>query len=128
MLNNSGELLRATQDAEDSLIGSLLIESTKGNREAIEQSIKLCLPTSFYFENDRRLYQAMISCQAPPHQINTANELSTHNNLQTDDCSHMSYCISIVPCSLDYLHYARCVASYSSQRSGNKKIHYRDTI
>jgi len=128
MPNNSSEILQASLDAEDALIGSILIESTDGTRGAINQVAGVIKPADFYTEMDRDIFSAMLSCPLPPHQINTAHQMLADNTLGTGSISHMSFCISITPCSLDYLDYAEAVKRYSEIRTGKKRIIYKGAV
>lgn len=128
MPNNSSEILQASLNAEDALIGSILIESTDGTRGAISQVAGVIKPADFYTEMDRDIFSAMLSCPLPPHQINTARQMLADNTLDTGSISHMSFCISITPCSLDYLDYAESVKRYSEIRTGKKRIIYKGAV
>ena len=114
----TSEDIMATQEVEDCLIGSILLESTKGNREVINRVSGIVKPKYFYIEQNGRIYDAMLTCQLPPHQINVAMELHARNILQSGDCSHLYLVTSLVPCSLDYMDYALAVNYYWMKRTG----------
>ncbi len=122
------ELLHAVDDAEEALVGAILIEATRGTRSAIDEVSGIVSPTDFRKPQLGRIFNAMLSCSLPPHQINVALELQMSGKLEKFDCAFLSLCVSNVPCSLDYRDYARAVKSYSLERSGNKPVHYRGAI
>ncbi len=120
MQNNKAEVLQASLDAEVALLGSILIESTRGTREAINEVAKFLKPSDFRSEQNRRIFSAILSCPGPPHEINVAEQLHALNLLQDGDCSHLCLCVASVPCSLDYSDYAKAVLHYSEEREGKK--------
>lgn len=127
----NNELSTATNIAEQALIGSLLIEGACQNAKAILEVRKLVAETDFrgYYENSSiinqiihtRIFHAMLLCQYP-HQINVANKMNELGILKSSDCAYMSECIARVPCSLDYIQYARSVKDYSLRRNGIKAL------
>lgn len=125
---NNEEVSRATKDAEDCLIGAILVESTRGDRTAINGVARFIEPSHFKYTINRRIYSAMLSCPLPPHQINVANELFTRNILEPDDCSFLAYLVSLVPCSLDYIDYAKSVLQFSQVRQGVPVLRIKGVI
>jgi len=117
-MNDKWEIKQAMIDTEDSLIGAILIESARGTNEAITKVSKILKPDHFYSIRDKRIYQAMIIFPGAPHIINTALEMNNQNTLQPKDCAHLSYTISITPCSLDYMDYANAIIAYHNSRNG----------
>jgi replicative DNA helicase len=102
-------------DAEEAVIGSLLIDGT-----AIFQIADFLQPADFYFEQNQWLYDACMSLYQRDEAINQvtlAQELSRKERL--DACggaAHLSYLVSVCPTSLDILHYARIVYRLSIMR------------
>jgi replicative DNA helicase len=112
---NEARLPPNDTDAEEAVIGSLLIDGT-----AIFQIADFLLPEDFYYEQNQWLYDACISLYKRDeaiNQITVAQELSRQERL--DACggaAHLSYLISICPTSLDVEHYARIVYRLSVMR------------
>jgi replicative DNA helicase len=102
-------------DAEEAVIGSLLIDGT-----AIFQVADFLQPSDFYFEQNRLLYEATLALYQRDEAINQvtlAQELTRLGKL--DACggvARLSYLISVCPTSLDILHYARIVYRLSVMR------------
>jgi len=125
-LNNQLEVNTATEDAEESLLGAILIQSTGGSRQAIDAVMDIIRPWDFRgcVATDKpwmwiwraRVFYAMTLCESSPHIINVAHKLAELNLLEPYDCSLMAQCESNTPCSLDYLDYAKAVKDYSVKR------------
>ncbi|OGO00159.1 MAG: replicative DNA helicase [Chloroflexi bacterium RBG_13_51_52] len=102
-------------DAEEAVIGSLLIDGT-----SIFQIADFLQPSDFYFEQNRLLYEASMSLYQRDEAINQvtlAQELSRLGKLETcGGAARLSYLISICPTSLDIEHYARIVYRLSVMR------------
>jgi len=96
-------------DAEEAVIGSLLIEGT-----AIYKIITL-LPEQDYFYNERNqwLYGACLALNKRDeaiNQITVAQELDRQGKLEEcGGAAYLSHLVSIVPTSLDIEHYAQIV-------------------
>ena len=127
MANNQLEITEATVQAEEVLLGAILIDSAgDGTNEAIQKvkaiiepaDFRGCIPTDTpeRWVWRARLFYAMTQCTLPPHVVNLANKLTELDLLQEHDVQLMAHCISQVPCSLDYPHYAKAVKDYSIQR------------
>lgn len=116
MTNAVTELHAATIEAEESLLGAILVESSDGSRQAIEKISTILKPEYFYIEKHRAIYEAMLSCPLPPHQVNIPRQMLTMNTLEDGITKYLSYLISRVPCSLDYMDYTLAVKSYGEQR------------
>lgn len=113
-------IYQARREAEESLLGAILIESAGGNMECISRVKCLVIPEDFMDCHEShnlhsRIYQAMINSSKAPHQINVAQNMADINTLQKFDCAEMSHMISNVPCSLDYMDYAEAVHHYGVQ-------------
>jgi replicative DNA helicase len=112
---NEARLPPNDNDAEEAVIGSLLIDGT-----AIFQIADFLQPADFYYEQNQWLYDACLALYKRDeaiNQITVAQEMSRQNRL--DSCggtAHLSYLISICPTSLDIEHYARIVYRLSVMR------------
>jgi replicative DNA helicase len=102
-------------DAEEAVIGSLLIDGT-----SIFQIADFLQPSDFYFEQNRLLYEAAMALYQRDeaiNQITLAQELSRLGKLETvGGAARLSYLISVCPTSLDIEHYARIVYRLSVMR------------
>ncbi len=102
-------------DAEEAVIGSLLIDGT-----AIFQIADFLQPADFYFEQNRWLYEACMELfkrDEAINQVTLAQELSRQGRLEScGGAARLSYLISICPTSLDIEHYARIVYRLSVMR------------
>ncbi len=126
MPNYQPEVTEAVELAEESLIGAILIESTRGTNEAIRKVSAIVEPWDFRgcLKIDKperwiwraRIYHAMTLCERPPHIINVAHKMIELNIFHNMDAALMQHCIAGTPCSLDYMDYARTVKDYSIKR------------
>jgi replicative DNA helicase len=116
--NNNEELIQATHDAEDSLIGSILIESNGDIKDAINAVAKILTPAHFHSWNNRQIYTAMLSCPNSPTVVNVTKQLQIMNLLEQGMRAHMALCISIIEFSPDYPDYALAVKHYAEARKG----------
>lgn len=102
-------------DAEEAVIGSLLIDGT-----AIFQIADFLQPADFYYEQNQWLYEACMALYQRDEaidQITLAQELSCKGRLEAcGGVARLSYLISIVPTSLDIEHHARIVYRLSVMR------------
>lgn len=102
-------------DAEEAVIGSLLIDGT-----SIFQIADFLQATDFYFEQNRLLFEAAIALYQRDEAINNvtlAQELSRQNKLETvGGTARLSYLVSVPATSLDIEHYARIVYRLSIMR------------
>ena len=102
-------------DAEEAVIGSLLIDGT-----AIFQIADFLRAVDFYYEQNRWLYEACLSLyrrDEAVNQVTVAQELSRSERLEPcGGAAHLSYLISVCPTSLDIEHYARIVYRLSVMR------------
>ncbi|MGD0780896.1 MAG: replicative DNA helicase [Dehalococcoidales bacterium] len=102
-------------DAEEAVIGSLLIDGT-----SIFQIADFLRPSDFYFEQNRLLYEAAMALYQRDEAINQvtlAQELTRLGKLDTiGGAARLSYLISVCPTSLDIEHYARIVYRLSIMR------------
>lgn len=127
-MNSKGEIIEATYNAEECLIGAILIESTDGTRNAINQIATILAPEEFYSDQHSLIYTAMLRCPLPPHQINTARQMLADKTLEDGVCSLLCQCVSVTPSSLDYFDYAMAVKRYSEHRSGIKHTPVKGAI
>jgi replicative DNA helicase len=102
-------------DAEEAVIGSLLIDGT-----AIFQIADFLQPADFYFEQNQWLYEACMALYQRDeaiNQITLAQELSRRGRLEScGGAARLSYLISVCPTALDIEHYARIVYRLSVMR------------
>ncbi len=102
-------------DAEEAVIGSLLIEGT-----AIYKIAAFLQQSDFYSEQNQWLYGACLSLyqrNEAINQITVAQELDRQNKLEAcGGAAYLSHLISVVPTSLDIEHYAQIVYRLSVMR------------
>ena len=102
-------------DAEEAVIGSLLIEGT-----AIYKIAVFLNQSDFYSEQNQWLYGACLSLDQRNeaiNQITVAQELDRQNKLEAcGGAAYLSHLISVVPTSLDIEHYAQIVYRLSVMR------------
>ena len=103
-------------DAEEAVIGSLLIDGT-----AIYKIATFLQPADFYYETNHWLYEACFSLYQRNdaiNQITVAQELARQERLEScGGAAHLSHLISICPTSLDIEHYAQIVYRLSVMRN-----------
>jgi replicative DNA helicase len=102
-------------DAEEAVIGSLLIDGT-----SVFKIADFLQPADFYFEQNQCLYEAALALYKRDEAINQvtlAQELSRKGRLEScGGAARLSYLISVCPTSLDIEHYARIVYRLSIMR------------
>ena len=102
-------------DAEDSVIGSLLIDGDAIH--LVENKLK---PSDFYMEANQKLFGACLVLRSRREQIDQitlAQELHRTNQLELcGGAAHLSHLIAICPTSLDIEHYANIVYRLSVSR------------
>jgi len=102
-------------DAEEAVIGSLLIDGT-----AIYKIASFLNQPDFYSERNQWIYGACLSLSQRDeaiNQITVAQELDRQNKLEASGgAAYLSHLISIVPTSLDIEHYAQIVYRLSAMR------------
>jgi len=102
-------------DAEEAVIGSLLIDDT-----AIYKITTFLQEQDFYSEQNRWIYGACLSLyqrNEAINQITVAQELDRQGKLEAcGGAAYLSHLISIVPTSLDIEHYAQIVYRLSVMR------------
>jgi replicative DNA helicase len=112
---NGGKLPPHDIDAEEAVIGSLLIDGT-----AIYKIASFLQQSDFYHEPNRWLYGACLSLQQRNeaiNQITVAQELDRQSKLEAcGGAAYLSHLISICPTPLDIEHYARIVYRLSVMR------------
>jgi replicative DNA helicase len=112
---NDVRLPPSDSDAEEAVIGSLLIDGT-----AIFQITDFLQPMDFYFEQNQWLYEACMALYQRDeaiNQITLAQELSRKGRLEAcGGAARLSYLISVCPTALDIEHYARIVYRLSVMR------------
>ncbi len=102
-------------DAEEAVIGSLLIDGT-----AIYKISTFLKSSEFYYEQNQWLYGAcwaLFERGEAINQITLAQELARQGKLEScGGAAHLSHLISICPTSLDIEHYAQIVYRLSVMR------------
>lgn len=101
-----------SQDAEDAVIGSILIDP-----DCIGEVIGVIRPDDFYHEQNRIIYKCMVSIRERggiPNQIVVGTELQSIN--QTSLISTCSFCISTTPTSMDVKTYADEIIRFAFYR------------
>ena len=102
-------------DAEEAVIGSLLIDGT-----AIYKIANFLQESAFYSERNRWIYEACLSLNQRSeaiNQITVAQELARRDKLETcGGAAYLSHLIAICPTSLDIEHYAQIVYRLSVMR------------
>ncbi len=102
-------------DAEESVNGSLLIDG-----KAIYDVAIILKAEDFYSEQNRWIYQACFSLYQRDeaiNQITVAQELDRQGTLEKcGGAAYLSHLISVVPTSLDIVHYANIVYRLSIMR------------
>jgi len=110
-----GSLLPHDIDAEEAVNGSLLIDG----KSVYDVSIIL-RPDDFYSEQNRLIFQACLSLYERSEaidQITVAQELERQTKLERiGGAAYLSHLISVVPTSLDIVHYAGIVSRLSVMR------------
>ena len=112
---NGDKLPPHDPDAEEAVIGSLLIDGASIHRIAT-----LLRPSDFYHEQNRWLHEACLSLyqrNEAINQITVAQELARQERLEScGGAAYLSHLISVCPTSLDIEHYARIVYRLSVMR------------
>ena len=102
-------------DAEEAVIGSLLIDGT-----SIYGIATFLQPSDFYSEQNQWLYGACLSLYERSeaiNQITVAQELARKDKLEScGGAAYLSHLISVCPTSLDIEHYAQIVYRLSVMR------------
>ncbi|MEX2431268.1 MAG: replicative DNA helicase [Dehalococcoidia bacterium] len=102
-------------DAEEAVIGSLLIDG-----EAINRIAPLVKPEDFYRERNRWCYEACLALynrNQAIDQISVGRELSLRERLnETGGPAYLSHLISTVPTSVHVEHFARIVNQTATMR------------
>ena len=115
-MTNEIKLPPNDSDAEESVIGSLLIDG-----DAISEIQDIVSVDDFYFDRNRLMYQAAVALKERRESINQitmARELDRMGKLaEVGGAARMSYLISVCPTSLDIEHYAKIVRRLSISRS-----------
>jgi len=111
-VNDTSETTTARRDAEEALLGSLLIEATS---LAVRHVQSIINHADFFQSQDRqhsRIFQAMTKCDHVD-EISVALKMQELGLLRKGDCGYLRHLISETPNSLDYLYYAKAVRRYS---------------
>lgn len=116
----------ATEDAEQILLGAILIDATGGNRDVIVNIATILQPQDFrgcsvndkplYWSINPRIYYAMLQTPDPPNIITVSLQLVKLNLFNLKYPAYMAECEYKCPCSLDWEYYAKAVKEYSLRR------------
>jgi replicative DNA helicase len=130
MTNYQPEITGATVEAEEALLGAIMIQSAGGSSETIHQVSAVLEPADFlaclrWEKPDRwprraRVFYAMTQCENSPHQVNVALKMVQLNILQDGDCVQLCCYVASCPCSLDFMDYARAIRDYSIKRQAKE--------
>ena len=118
----------AATEAEEALLGAILIESSNGSKDAITATSKVVSINDFtdYHRHGAlrsRLYYAMLACKNPPHQINVARQLNIMGILKSGDCYQLAMLVATCPNCFLYEEYAKAIREYSEQRQGKHIVY-----
>ena len=102
-------------DAEESIIGSILIDG-----ESLNKVTPFLRPSDFYSEKGRWCYEAAIGLLErgePIDQVSVAHELSLHERLEgVGGADYLGHLVVVVPTSVNIEHYGRIVRHTSIMR------------
>jgi replicative DNA helicase len=112
------ETFNANYQAEEFVLGAILIQSSDGSRETINEIRYLLKPEYFtdfsrYNPLHSRIYEAMLNCEGAPHIINVMRQLSKMGNLKTGDINILEHCLSLNFNSFEYLSFANAIREYA---------------
>lgn len=116
-MNDPRTISLATIEAEEQLIGAILIDASTGSKEGVNTARATLTPADFRQTIHQQIFSAMLACTEAPHQINTARQMAAMGTLAGDVVAHLSHCISVTG-GLDYEAYAQAVKEYSQRRGG----------
>ncbi len=108
--------------SEKALLGAILLWGTH-SKDALNDIVPIVQVTDFAIPTHQRIYKAMLQCNLP-HELAVAQQLSQTSNLQKGDVAYLVSLEAFCPSCMDYLEYARQVATYASHRQG---IRYQQT-
>ena len=109
-MEKTGEYFTAVYQAEEALIGSILIDP-----DWISQVKEIVKPNYFHNGTHKKIFTAMIECDHPD-QIMTAQKMIDQGTLEAGVIAQMSGMIATTPTSLDCMYYAEAVRNYAAQR------------
>ena len=123
----TGESRNATLYTERQLLGDVLIQSSDGDKEAIDYCRKLLIPYDFYDYQYKdpnnihaRIYRAMLACDLSPHQVSVAEKMEKLNILYSGDIAYLIGLVADNECALKFDEDAQIVKRLSNERSGVK--------
>lgn len=120
MANVRADLLDSTNDAEEAVIGAILIDSSDGSREAIDGVAQILQPEHFYNIQLAQIYKAMLTCPNRPHQLNTAYQMVKMGILFDGAVVELHHLVAIAPCPFDWADYAHIVRDLAERRTGKR--------
>ncbi len=112
--------LPQNDDAEESILGSLLIEGSSDDTTAISGLSSFLKPAHFRRIEHRLVYEAILRLYAqgkPADQITVAQELGLMNKLgEVGGGAHLSQLIERTPTSIHAIHYGKIIKDKAIQR------------
>jgi len=127
------EQLELIHQAEENLLGSLLIAGTDGTTEAIDAVKRIVKPDDFlptyHMGRNKRIYEGMIAAPKTD-QLSVANAMWDNQTLQQGDIPYMCHLVAETITSLDYDIYAHIVSDLAKEwRTGTKgKARFKGAI
>ena len=108
-------LLPHDADAEESVVGSILIDG-----ESLNKITSFLKASDFYLAKNRWCYEACLSLAdrgEPINQVSVAHELSLRERLEdSGGAAYLGHLVRVVPTSVDVEHYGRIVQQASVMR------------
>lgn len=120
------ELYNATVEAERALLGAILTISE--TRKPISEVAAIISRVDFLEQENKDIFEAMLSTNSPPNQVTVAQEVLRITNGKHAYIAEMCLMVANCPCPLDYLHYAKTVRDYADARNGFKKVMFRGCV
>ena len=132
MPNDTAELRLAAWEAEEKLLGAILLGSSNYDglnrgRRIINSVRRMVSSEDFHAQSkwgdtrNRRIYEAMLSTTLPPTVTNVERELARNHQLQKDDCLSLEQFFDTCPTYVDWPYYAGAVVDYAKRRNPNRK-------
>lgn len=112
-----GDEMIARIEAEESLLGAILIEATATHSLAIHQVQSFVNWADFSdatdYDNKRtRIFKAMTLCPHP-EIVSVAQKMQELKTMRQGDISYLHHLIAECPTSMDYIYYAKAVRWYA---------------
>jgi replicative DNA helicase len=106
--------------AEEFLLGAILIQSSDGSKEVINEVRRIVRPDYFsdfgrYQPTRSRIFTAMLNCPEAPHIVNVAKQLIETHKIQPGDTCYLEKLIAGDFNSFEYLSSALAVKECAMQ-------------